>query len=829
MHTKSTSLLVSFLSIISVSVAQIPANISASAGYSASSGSGCITFAPGNCYDVSLQMWGGGGGGGGALNGVGGGGAGGGFAQAFFRAIGGNSYCYSVGSGGSGGSNGANGTAGTSTWFNTTPGINNNTSGMYVNVSGGAGGNGGNGAVGVATTVPGTATFGAGLSGTIGFSGGNGGAGVLGGDGNNGGGGGGGAGGGSGGNGGNGGSGASNTITCAVVSSCDIGAGGGGGGGGGTIGAGANGGAGTGANGGAGGTANNAGTGGSGGTNYTGDCLVASDGSAGGDGVANGGGGGGGGGSCGANGSVGGNGANGGTSIGGGGGGGGADGALGGNGGNHGGGGGGAAYDSDGSPNPTGIGGSGGSGFIEILVNAISLTTPTFTQRGPYCPGANVPALPTTSNNGITGTWAPAIDNMNTTTYTFTPNAGQCANGNAQMTIVINTAGAATFNQVGPYCPGTAIPALPTTSLEGVTGTWSPTINNTTTTTYTFTPNAGQCVSGTTQMTIVINTSGSATFDPYPTYCIGTAIPALPTTSVDGITGSWSPAINNMATTTYTFTPDAGQCIAGTTQMTIQIVTQPSIAAGTTINSCCVDVVLNPNADASLTYSWSPGGSTDGSLTIPAGTNIQNQTYTVTAAAGGGCTATASYVVNRLCFNPQGTATPSFITQGESSHLSVTSSYAGNFSYVWTPTTNLTENGDTATATPSQTTTYQVAVTDATSGCEETAYILVTVIGVPGSPSLVAMPSAFSPNGDGHNDTYFPLFIGTPTSINAFRIYDRWGQLVYNNPVTGWDGKYNGEPQPVDVYTYYLYAVILDPLNGEERTVKQEGSFTLLR
>jgi hypothetical protein len=35
--------------------------------------------------------------------------------------------------------------------------------------------------------------------------------------------------------------------------------------------------------------------------------------------------------------------------------------------------------------------------------------------------------LPTTSNNGITGTWSPALNNTTTTTYTFTPDAGQCA------------------------------------------------------------------------------------------------------------------------------------------------------------------------------------------------------------------------------------------------------------------------------------------------------------------------------------------------------------------------------------------------------------------
>lgn len=52
---------------------------------------------------------------------------------------------------------------------------------------------------------------------------------------------------------------------------------------------------------------------------------------------------------------------------------------------------------------------------------------PTFTQQPAFCKGTTVAPLPTTSLNGITGTWSPAIDNTQTTTYTFTPADGQCA------------------------------------------------------------------------------------------------------------------------------------------------------------------------------------------------------------------------------------------------------------------------------------------------------------------------------------------------------------------------------------------------------------------
>ena len=77
--------------------------------------------------------------------------------------------------------------------------------------------------------------------------------------------------------------------------------------------------------------------------------------------------------------------------------------------------------------------------------------TPTFTQVDAICSGGSLSALPTTSNNGITGTWSSALNNTATTEYTFTPSAGQCGT-TATMTITVNpatTTGSVTQSQVG--------------------------------------------------------------------------------------------------------------------------------------------------------------------------------------------------------------------------------------------------------------------------------------------------------------------------------------------------------------------------------------------
>lgn len=125
---------------------------------------------------------------------------------------------------------------------------------------------------------------------------------------------------------------------------------------------------------------------------------------------------------------------------------------------------------------------------------------PKFTQVPAICTG-DAFTLPTTSNNGITGTWSPAINNTATTTYTFTPDAGQ-GGVTTTMTVTVNQKDTPTFTQIAPITSGQSF-TLPTTSDNGITGTWSPAVNNTATTTYTFTPTAGQCAN-TTTMTVEV-------------------------------------------------------------------------------------------------------------------------------------------------------------------------------------------------------------------------------------------------------------------------------------------------------------------------------------
>jgi gliding motility-associated-like protein len=89
---------------------------------------------------------------------------------------------------------------------------------------------------------------------------------------------------------------------------------------------------------------------------------------------------------------------------------------------------------------------------------------------------------------------------------------------------------------------------------------------------------------------------------------------------------------------------------------------------------------------------------------------------------------------------------------------------------------------------------------------------------------LLDVVSAFTPNNDGTNDR--AVVIGYGIEKMTFRIYNRWGQMVFesNDESLGWDGIFKGKPQPMDAYGYTLDAKLY---TGEN--IKKSGSITLIR
>ena len=309
-----------------------------------------------------------------------------------------------------------------------------------------------------------------------------------------------------------------------------------------------------------------------------------------------------------------------------------------------------------------------------ISIRIDPVFTPTFNAVPAICSGGVLAPLPTTSTNGINGTWSPALNNTTTTLYTFTPTAGQCAN-TTTLSITVNPNPTPTFAAVAAICSGATLSALPTTSLNSITGTWSPALNNTATTIYTFTPTAGQCAT-TTTLTITVNPNVTPIFAVVPAICSGTIMSPLPTTSTNGINGTWSPALNNTATTTYTFTPTAGQCATTTTlTITVNPIITPNFAAIPALCSGSIAPILATTSPSGIVGTWSP-------TTI---NNTTNGSYTFTPAAGQ-CSTTQTLnvtIIPRVVTNFA--AIPAFCSGSTAPILGTTS--PNGVSGTWSPAT----------------------------------------------------------------------------------------------------------------------------------------------
>lgn len=252
-------------------------------------------------------------------------------------------------------------------------------------------------------------------------------------------------------------------------------------------------------------------------------------------------------------------------------------------------------------------------GPLEVTLPS-TIITPTFTLPSDICSGSTAPTLPTTSNNSVTGTWSPAVvSNTTSGSYTFTPASSfPCA---VPVTVSINVSSQIipTFTQVAPFCQGTTAPVLPTTSLNGFSGTWSPaTVSNIASGTYTFTPGSSSSCLGNATMDITVKPTAAVTV--YDTIC-SEELPIV----WNGITVTAGGA--NAAT--YN-TPAANACDSITT-LNLNVInnTNPSITASAspsgaiaTGQTVTFTATLNDAGGSSPSFQWYKSGTL-----IPGATN----------------------------------------------------------------------------------------------------------------------------------------------------------------------------------------------------------------
>jgi gliding motility-associated-like protein len=226
------------------------------------------------------------------------------------------------------------------------------------------------------------------------------------------------------------------------------------------------------------------------------------------------------------------------------------------------------------------------------------------------------------------------------------------------------------------------------------------------------------------------------------------------------------------------------------------------------------------------TYVWTPPmGLSNNTIFNPMASPGSSTTYTVVAQLGT-CIPDTDYVHVEVYSLPKVDAGPDQeVLAGTPVQLSATG--FNTVTYVWTPSTGLScFNCPNPEAIVSVTTTYVVTGTSQF-GCKHSDSMTVYLFC---NNSQVFVPNTFTPNADGENDVFYPRGVGVEL-VSAFRIYNRWGELLFerkninlNDASNAWDGSYNdGEPRP-DVYVYVIQATCT---NGQPLLIK--GDVTIVR
>ncbi len=386
--------------------------------------------------------------------------------------------------------------------------------------------------------------------------------------------------------------------------------------------------------------------------------------------------------------------------------------------------------------------------------------------------------------------------------------------------MVVNPPTVPIFAAVASVCQNVTAPVLPTTSTNGIMGTWSPAVSTAMigATTYTFTPATGQCGT-TTTLQITVNAPIVPTFAPVAAVCQNSTAPVLPTTSTNGITGTWSPTVSTATagTATYTFTPLTGQC-ATTTNISITINPLPSLTVNPLTAAVCLGNSITLQAASNGTVQWQGFAAGMDNISV---TPVANGSYQAIATSALSCTNTASSAINvQASFDLTITATPNPATKGE--HIKFTTSSSVPYQIIeWQPSglfANQTANTQTIIANTNGD-YYAIAKTPA--GCIDTAHIDIEVITINND---LFIPNFFTPNNDGKNDVL--KVYGTSIKNVEMRVFNQWGELVFEtrDKDNGWDGTQAGKQQPIGVY---IYVAKITLINGRVDTKK--GSVTLIR
>ena len=266
-----------------------------------------------------------------------------------------------------------------------------------------------------------------------------------------------------------------------------------------------------------------------------------------------------------------------------------------------------------------------------------------------------------------------------------------------------------------------------------------------------------------------------------------------------------APVASPVVNTTYTVTVSDALGCTDTASVSITVVPPETVRVDPDSVAICAGKSVVLNASGTDSYHWIGAGLSDAGIASPVARPLVSTIYQVVGSDAHACFSdTANMIVNVLPL-PTVDAGPDMVVQAD---VPVTLPGVGSgdvVSWQWTPALDLScTDCAQPVCTPKKTIPYVVTVTNA-EGCVASDTVVVTLLC---SEAKVAIPDAFTPNGDGHNDRFNILGI---SEVNHLTIYDRWGQKVFErnhffpaDPGSGWDGTMGGQPAPAGVYAYFV-------------------------
>ena len=227
-----------------------------------------------------------------------------------------------------------------------------------------------------------------------------------------------------------------------------------------------------------------------------------------------------------------------------------------------------------------------------------------------------------------------------------------------------------------------------------------------------------------------------------------------------------------------------------------------------------VQIVENKNGYTGTGVFSGPGVSSTG-LFSPAITGLGTFTINYVFTAQNGCDYSTSEQVNVITAPIVSTDSVITVLEGDPVTLKATA-LGNNLTYNWSPSTALSNSTIlNPVASPADDIKYTLTVTS-DNGCSTTVGINVKVL------KKIIVPNAFTPNGDGINDTWDIKYLENYPGCTV-DIFNRYGEKLYSSVgyAVPWDGTYKGANLPTGTYYY-----IINPKNGRSTV---SGFVTIIR